>query len=165
MQKVIDEVTPLVEPARSIPFDQLDATSQVTLRTLDALKRSLAEIEKSLPVFRRKCAELRSELNGKAVIIGGTATSFSDSRPTPLHIDCPGVVIHGVIFNSIMTGYFWADRATMDYPWLMPPSGAGRALTTMIVTHFSPLKAAQGHNDRAGFGISGFQFDRALRSR
>ncbi|MGA2230608.1 MAG: CHASE2 domain-containing protein, partial [Tepidisphaeraceae bacterium] len=50
---------------------------------------------------------LRSEVEGKAVLIGPMATSMGDLWRTPLHVQCPGVVMHGVIFNAIVTGYFW----------------------------------------------------------
>jgi adenylate cyclase len=45
-------------------------------------------------------------LNGKAVLIGWIATGLIDEIATPLHLTCPGVVVHGVIFNSIITGNF-----------------------------------------------------------
>ena len=39
--------------------------------------------------------------------MGGIATSLLDLRPTSLDYACPGIVIHGAIFNAIMTGKMW----------------------------------------------------------
>lgn len=50
--------------------------------------------------------KLRRKLNGKAVLIGWIATGTVDFRTTPLGTDVPGVVVHGAVFNAIMTRYF-----------------------------------------------------------
>lgn len=48
---------------------------------------------------------LREQLQGRAVLMGWTALGKVDYKVTPLHPRCPGHVIHGVIFNAIMTGH------------------------------------------------------------
>lgn len=51
---------------------------------------------------------LKQKIAGKAVIIGWTGTAtLADFVQTPLHHKCPGVVVHGTIFNAIMTGESW----------------------------------------------------------
>jgi hypothetical protein len=82
--------------------------------------------------------DLRSEVEGKAILIGPMATSLGDLWRTPLHVECPGVVMHGVIFNAIVTGYFWRAwplwlnltavlcmglAATAAATWLSPRKG------------------------------------------
>ena len=78
-------------------------TSVGVLRTLPG------EIEILKRVVEQERAALRNALNDRVVLIGWTATAaFSDTVRTPLHGICPGVVVHGVLFNGIMTGQFWA---------------------------------------------------------
>jgi adenylate cyclase len=57
---------------------------------------------------------LNREVYGKAVLIGSIATAAFDYRPTPLHAECPGVVVHGAIFNAILSRYFIHPSA----PWV-----------------------------------------------
>jgi class 3 adenylate cyclase len=68
----------------------------LTPRVNDELLKQRVELRQSL----------REELNGKAVLIGSIETGGTDYRTTPLHQECPGVVIHGVIANAILTGDF-----------------------------------------------------------
>ena len=52
--------------------------------------------------------KLARELGNRAVLIGWTATgAAADFVPTSLYSRCPGVVVHGAIFNAIMTNHFW----------------------------------------------------------
>jgi class 3 adenylate cyclase/CHASE2 domain-containing sensor protein len=57
-------------------------------------------------LLRAREGELRQQFAGKAVIVGPTATAMGDLRPTSLHAQCPGPVIHGTLFNAIVTNYF-----------------------------------------------------------
>jgi class 3 adenylate cyclase len=53
-------------------------------------------------------ASLRTAIEGRTVLIGWVATGGIDFKPTPLHPGgAPGVVVHGVVFNAIMTNFFW----------------------------------------------------------
>jgi adenylate cyclase len=70
--------------------------------------------------------------------MGGTATGLLDARPTSLIFSCPGVVIHGAIFNAIMTGKMW--RVAPGYvAWLI--TLAAGLLTGLLISNFSPLRA------------------------
>ena len=84
-------------------------------------------------------AELRTRLGGKAALLGWTATgSIADLVPTSIHTRCPGVVVHGVIFNAIMKGDFWYRVPT----WVTPLAAAAMGLlTTLVVARLSPWKA------------------------
>jgi class 3 adenylate cyclase len=56
---------------------------------------------------RRQLREaLHKDLAGKAVMIGEIATAGGDLKTTPLHQACPGVVVHGVIADAILSGVF-----------------------------------------------------------
>jgi len=50
---------------------------------------------------------LASEIAGKGVLIGFTATGSQDQVSTSIHQHCPGVVVHGVIINAVLTGRWW----------------------------------------------------------
>jgi adenylate cyclase len=58
-------------------------------------------LEEQLQQFR---TELYAKLHGHAIFFGGTATGLLDLRPTSLIGECPGVVIHGAIYNAVLTG-------------------------------------------------------------
>lgn len=52
--------------------------------------------------------KLKQQIAGKAVIIGWTGTAaIADFVQTSLHHKCPGVVVHGAIFNAILTNESW----------------------------------------------------------
>lgn len=56
---------------------------------------------------------LKKRFDDKAVLIGWVATgAIADFVPTPLHSSCPGVIVHGVVFNSVLTG----ETLTMTGP-------------------------------------------------
>lgn len=54
-----------------------------------------------------RVAQLRDAVAGKAVLIGSAATAVPDFRTTPLHVQCPGFVVHGMVFNAIVTNHVW----------------------------------------------------------
>jgi class 3 adenylate cyclase/CHASE2 domain-containing sensor protein len=51
-------------------------------------------------------AGLKLLLRDKATLIGWVATGKTDFVVTPVVRQCPGVVVHGVIFNAIVSGWF-----------------------------------------------------------
>ena len=58
--------------------------------------------------------------------------------PTPLHAKCPGVVIHGTIFNAIMTGRF----LTRVPPWgNLAITALCGLVTTVLASRLSPTRA------------------------
>jgi class 3 adenylate cyclase len=58
---------------------------------------------------------LRGAVNDRVVIVGWAATAAAaDFVPTPVHDKCPGAVVHGVVYNAIMTG----NAMTMGPGWL-----------------------------------------------
>ncbi len=95
------------------------------------------------PQLVKELAEFRSDLSatikGKAVLVGWIATSaIADFVPTSLHEKCPGVVVHGVVFNGIMTGELWAQAPE----WLADVIAFALAMiTSFSVGFFSPVRA------------------------
>ena len=74
-------------------------------KTLSILIRENQQLALQLLKAR---SELAAKMTGKSVIIGWTATGMAaDHVTTPLHQQCPGVIVHGAVFNSITTSYFW----------------------------------------------------------
>jgi class 3 adenylate cyclase/CHASE2 domain-containing sensor protein len=138
IQEVINEATPLAAPSLNTPANQLNADDKFFLNALSALRASLNDLQTTLPQFKKKAAELHAALDGKVVLIGGTATGLFDSWPTPLQSKCPGAVIHGVVFNALMTGHFWRTAP----PWMTWAITIATGLVmTLIMAWSSPLKA------------------------
>jgi CHASE2 domain-containing sensor protein len=53
-------------------------------------------------------SRLKSLLANRAILIGSIATGNAyDFKPTSLHEKCPGVLIHGVVANGILTQELW----------------------------------------------------------
>ena len=103
------------------------------LRAIAAANRSLK------PELAALRARLRGVFNEKAVLIGWTATGvIADFLPTSLHPRCPGVVLHGVVFNQIMTGEVW--RTLPPWATLLVTLFVG-GMATLAVSFLSPAKA------------------------
>jgi class 3 adenylate cyclase len=124
----------------ALPPEKRDAARRVMDASAKKLRDVRAENEKLRPQLEQQQARLRAELGGRAVLVGWTATaSIADFLPTSLHPRCPGVVLHGVIFNQIMTGEVW--RTLPQWATLLATLAAG-LLATLAVSFLSPAKAA-----------------------
>jgi class 3 adenylate cyclase/CHASE2 domain-containing sensor protein len=83
-------------------------------------------------------AKLVSELRGKVVFVGSTATGAADFVRSSLDATCPGVYLHGAAFNAIMTGQFLYTAK----PWVtVLITLAIGLLTTLAVAFLSPMQA------------------------
>jgi class 3 adenylate cyclase/CHASE2 domain-containing sensor protein len=72
------------------------------------LRALLKENQNLTAQLSQQRAELKRLLGNKAVIVGSIATATADDiKPTPLHSKCPGMIVHGVIANGIVTGELW----------------------------------------------------------
>jgi serine phosphatase RsbU (regulator of sigma subunit) len=137
--------------ARDAPIDQaleeagafLDIYRETGEAQLSAAEKAdrdvLAAATQALPTIRRQNADLLTQLessrrvlgqrlSGKLVLIGWTATGSTDMVSTSLHSRCPGVVVHGVIANAVLTGDWW-HRAPS---WIGPLLTAGLGLLTAL---------------------------------
>ncbi len=98
----------------------------------------------------RARADLRGRLGGRVVYFGGTATSLADQQPTALG-SCPGVVLHGAVYNAIMTGALWrrapdavglgltaaAGLVTLGLVGTLPPGRASAAAAALGVGYLA----------------------------
>jgi class 3 adenylate cyclase/CHASE2 domain-containing sensor protein len=87
---------------------------------------------------RRLRQSMADRLRGRAVLIGWTSSGETDFFATPLHVACPGAVIHGVIFNGIVTGDLWSRLPS----WMTALTTLALGLmTTAAVARLSPWTA------------------------
>jgi adenylate cyclase len=103
MDGVLKEVGPLLEPVEQVPPAERGDEEKALLAARDVIRFAAAEGR----LFSAKAAELRTDLGGKVILLGGTATSLGDIVPTSVHPQCPGVVVHGAVLNALLTGNFW----------------------------------------------------------
>lgn len=93
---------------RSVPPAERDENIRLFLAAMESLPALLGEgatLERRLRDGRE---ELRKHVEGRSVFIGWTFTGVAaDFVPTSIHARCPGVVLHGAIFNGILTGELW----------------------------------------------------------
>jgi class 3 adenylate cyclase/CHASE2 domain-containing sensor protein len=76
------------------------------LRAWDALPVVADQNRLLTEQLQQQEAGLKNLFGGKAVIVGWTATGTSDVVTTSMHAQCPGVVVHGVLFNAILNNHF-----------------------------------------------------------
>ncbi len=118
VQKLIDDtladenIAELIKYYRPQKPEELDEDGRQFLSAVAALGNDAREqrVEKNKFLRQQQVAArtaLREKLNGRAVIIGWTATGGGDSYPTSLHAQCPGVMIQSTIVNAILTRHLW----------------------------------------------------------
>jgi class 3 adenylate cyclase/CHASE2 domain-containing sensor protein len=138
-RSITDGTEGFLEVFAKMKPSEMDRRDVVYLESIKALK-NLTELN---PILQKDLAQSRADLSermkGKAVLIGWTATAaIADFVPTSLHEKCPGVVVHGVIFNGIMTGEMWRRSP----PWVaVVIAGVMGVLTALAVGYFSPMRA------------------------
>ncbi len=70
-------------------------------RQIDVLRRRNREIEHTI---ENALEQLRPRLAGRICLIGYTATSLADIKPTPTSPASPGVLAHANLLNGLLTG-------------------------------------------------------------
>jgi len=133
-----DEISRRIEKLQQeYTFAHDEAELMVSLKAMQNLPVQTRELRDKL---RDAQAKLRRIVEGRSVLVGWTATAaLADFVPTPMHSRCPGVVVHGAIFNSIMTGEFWWPAPNWVTPAIILALGI---LTTLAVSFLSPFAAA-----------------------
>ncbi len=100
-------------------------------RSIRDLRQIPIVVEQLSAQLARQTARLAEQVQGRAALVGWTATGVvADFVPTSLHYSCPGPVVHGAVFNAIMTRDFWR-RAPR---WVTPVLTLliGLAVTAMV---------------------------------
>lgn len=86
---------------------RVDPGDRAVIVASKALKNVVAVDRRLLGELRDRRKTVHDVVKDKAVLVGSTATATPDFWPTSLHAQCPGVVIHGAVFNAIITGHYW----------------------------------------------------------
>jgi len=74
---------------------------------MSALQKLVAKNRQLYNEVESKRQWLASQITAKGVLVGFTATGLTDLVSTSLHLHCPGVVVHGVIVNAVLTNNWW----------------------------------------------------------
>lgn len=126
-----DQLSPLAA-------DQQDEDSRKFLAAHRQLREALPQSRQLIQQIADQRAELARDFTGKSVLIGWTATgAAADFVPTPLHDHCPGVVVHGAVFNAVMTNQFWHRTPGWVVGIMTLIFGV---LTALTAVHFSALR-------------------------
>jgi class 3 adenylate cyclase/CHASE2 domain-containing sensor protein len=138
-----------------------DLETRLTIRFVQTLRRAVHEQNALQRQVDKQRSELKSIMNGRAVLIGWAATAaIADRKPTSIHPDAPGVVVHGTIFNGIMTGELW--RTLPTWVTALTTLGLGLSLTALVAL-LPPGRALAASFALAGlfFAVNGILlFDR-----
>jgi len=138
IQALLQEFAPYVDEYAKMKPAELRAEDHAFLASVKALNQVLQLTPALMTELNQSRAALAHELNGKAVIIGWSATgAIADFVPTSLHEKCPGAVVHGVVYNGIMTGELW--RVAPWWAVALPTLFLG-TLISFTTARFSPLR-------------------------
>jgi CHASE2 domain-containing sensor protein len=74
---------------------------------VEVLQRDVEENRKLHDQASALRKQLATQVDGKGVLVGFIANGLEDRVTTSLHIQCPGVVVHGVIANAVLTNRWW----------------------------------------------------------
>jgi class 3 adenylate cyclase/CHASE2 domain-containing sensor protein len=127
-----------IDSYNAMPASTLTQDDRDMIDCIRVLQQLAVENPRLKAQFEQQERKLHDALAGRAVIVGWTAEGRVDFVTTPLHARCPGVVIHGAIFNAILTGWYW--RQAPQWVTLCITLAMG-ILTTIAVALLGPWKA------------------------
>lgn len=137
-ESALEELKAFLPDATRPAVDPVEAEKE---RIFAASYKALQQFAADVPALAAQLDAQRrliyKSLHDKSVIFGWVASSvIADFIATPLHNRCPGPVVHGVVFNAIMTGELW--RAAP--PWATPLATllAGLLTTTFVISRPPP---------------------------
>lgn len=133
-EKTLADADSFAAPLRGVKPADLKPDEKVLVNAVDGLKSAIAQNK----IVVAQQADLKQTFNGNSVLIGSIATSAFDFVTTPLHAQCPGVVVHGAIFNAIMLNHLWRELPFVDTAIATAVVGI---LATLAVAIFSPWAA------------------------
>ena len=138
MRPVFDAWDQILEPLK---LTEEDAKQIADLKNhQEGMRQLIAENQRLGTQLIGQRAEIKNLLGGRAVLVGSIGTGTADDvKPTALHGKCPGVVIHGVIANGILTGELWREAPLWIRHVLTLLMGLA---TTVLVMRMTPQKAA-----------------------
>lgn len=129
-------------------LEQLSVEEKVIKQELDAAHHALKELagqnDALLAQLEYSRSQMKTLLQGKGVLIGWTATGAADMVTTSLHARCPGVVVHGVIANAVLTGQWWKNAPAWIGMLTTLLIGLGTAASTGWLNPWKGLLVAIG---------------------
>jgi len=142
--KLIKYVDELLSETDTAPAQTDEDKAQAEqIRKIHALRDLIRQVERENDKIDRRLAEargrLREMIEGKIVLVGSTATGAADFVPTPLHERTPGVVVHGNVLNTILSGRFVAEAHPAASALLVLLVGA---LIALIASTRGPIESS-----------------------
>jgi serine phosphatase RsbU (regulator of sigma subunit)/CHASE2 domain-containing sensor protein len=130
----------LLEDFAAIPAAQLTGEEKEQFQQLKDAKRAL-EVSDANHALYQQLGDLRlnlaSKLSGKGVLMGWTAEDEFDVVNTSIIARCPGVVVHGVIAQAVLSGRWW--KRSPDWLGVILVLALGLA-ATVFVARLQPLR-------------------------
>ena len=131
----------ILEDFDAIAAADLSAAEKEQIAQLRDARRAL-EVGDATRALRQQLSQQRillaSRIKGKGALMGWTAQGTFDVVNTSLHPRCPGVVVHGVIAQAVLSGRWW-HRATNWVGFVLILTLGFAA--TVIVGRLQPLRA------------------------
>jgi len=125
------------------PHKPASTPAEIDEEFIVSAANALQTIQRNADSFQEELndrqGDLEKSVKDKAVIIGWTATAvIADFVPTSLYGKSPGMIIHGTVYNAIMTNHFW--RRSPDWLTAVVSVIVG-LLTTACVARFHAVAA------------------------
>jgi class 3 adenylate cyclase len=124
---------------RNKPAMQRSSSERAFLSSFDDLRTSWNFTSRLQQELSETESELKRRVGGRAVLIGFGATGATDMVPTSLHARCPGNVVHGTIFNAILTGYLKRRAPQWINVTMIVLLGIGTAALTAFLSTWRAL--------------------------
>jgi class 3 adenylate cyclase len=146
IQSALGEAERWIKEFKGIPDGELTEKQRNDRDNLPPARQVLLAASEQNRVLVREVQQLRTELRdrvqNRAVLVGWIVTGQTDFVVTSLHPHCPGNVIHGAIFNAVMTGELWRHSP----PWVsyFATFFAGLLATLCVAGFASPWKGLAG---------------------
>jgi class 3 adenylate cyclase/CHASE2 domain-containing sensor protein len=136
--KLISETLTLAtereQALRGKPSESLQEDERMFLDAVQALRNVSEQNPRLREQLQSQRRALRDALQGRAALLGWVATGRQDVLPTSIHPACPGVVAHGVIFTSILSGDLWRAAPSWIAPLVTLLLGAATALSAGLLS-------------------------------
>ena len=140
---LLKEVDELYLPTGATSAPAASAPADEQLARLAWLRQLVRRLEAERPRLQRQqdasARRLRDVVAGKVCLVGSNTTAAADFVATPIDERMPGVVVHGHVVNTILSGRF--IRATPGWAAVLLVLLCGAAATLTTSTR-GPLAAA-----------------------
>ena len=103
LEMFLGKPTAAADPAEQQDYLKAMARARELITLENQLLQENREIDRNITLLTN---ELKPKIAGKICMLGATSSGVPDFVPTPLDQKTPGVIVHSIIINTILSGNF-----------------------------------------------------------